>query len=482
MLSGSQGASPGKEPVVSPEPIVPSTRLAEPARSTLEDLEQRVHARLQTQLDLAELRKLPEGERQARLREVVEHLIEQDTPFLHRSVRDQLVANLLDEVLGLGPLEKLLRDGSVSDILINGPREVFVERGGRLEEVELHFRDNDHLLQVIDRIVSRVGRRVDDTSPMVDARLPDGSRVNAVIPPLALKGPTLSIRRFGATPLVLEDLLRLGALTLEMAQVLEAVVRAKLNVIVSGGTGSGKTTLLNTLSAFIPDGERVVTIEDAAELRLQQRHVVPLETRAPNVEGKGGVGIRDLVRNALRMRPDRIVIGECRGAEALDMLQAMNSGHEGSITTLHANSPRDALSRLETMILMGGFEMPLKAMRRQVTSAINLIVQAERLQGGPRKVTAVTEVVGMEGDVIVTQEIFVYQQLGVDPRGRAYGQFVTTGVRPKFAERVRAAGVELPANLFQQRVLRREAPSPAEALPQAEDAAAQAITTARSRR
>jgi pilus assembly protein CpaF len=473
--------SPGKEPAMSSDPVAPSPRLAEPASSTLAELEHRIHTRLQTQLDLAEVRKLPEGERQGRVRAVVEHLIEQDTPFLHRGVRERLVGNLLDEVLGLGPLEKLLRDGGVSDILINGPREVFVERAGRLEEVDLHFRDNDHLLQIIDRIVSRVGRRIDDTNPMVDARLPDGSRVNAVIPPLALKGPTLSIRRFGATPLGLEDLLRLGALTPEMAQVLEAVVRAKLNVLVSGGTGSGKTTLLNTLSSFIPNGERVVTIEDAAELRLQQRHVVPLETRAANVEGKGGVGIRDLVRNALRMRPDRIVVGECRGAEALDMLQAMNSGHEGSLTTLHANGPRDALSRLETMILMSGFEMPLKAMRRQIASAVNLIVQAERLQGGPRRVTAVAEVVGMEGDIIVSQEIFLYQQLGVDARGRAYGQFVTTGVRPRFAERVRAAGVELPTNLFQQRVLLREAPSARVVPAEAEEAGTAGITTERSR-
>jgi pilus assembly protein CpaF len=333
--------------------------------------------------------------------------------------------------------------------------EAFVERDGRLEEAAVRFRDTKHVMQIIERIAARVGRRIDESSPMLDARLPDGSRVNAIIPPLALKGPTLSIRRFGTKPLTLDDLLRFRAMTPEMATFLEGAVRAKLNVIVSGGTGSGKTTLLNTLSSFIPDGERIVTIEDAAELRLQQRHIVPLETRPPNVDGKGAVTTRDLVRNALRMRPDRVVIGECRGAEALDMLQAMNSGHEGSLTTLHANAPRDALTRLETMMLLAGFEIPLKALRRQITSAIHLIVQAERVQGGARRVTSVTEVVGMEGDVIVTQEVFLYQQLGVDAESKAHGQFQTTGVRPKCMTRLSAAGIELPPNLFVQRVLLR---------------------------
>jgi pilus assembly protein CpaF len=330
-----------------------------------------------------------------------------------------------------------------------------VERGGKLEPSVVRFRNDEHVLQVIDRIVSRLGRRIDDASPMVDARLPDGSRLNAVIRPLSLRGPALSIRRFSATPLTIDRLVDLQALTPEMVLLMEAAVEGKLNIVVSGGTGSGKTTLLNTLSSFIPDSDRVITIEDAAELRLQQRHVLPLETRPPNVDGKNGVSMRDLVRNSLRMRPDRIIIGECRGAEALDMLQAMNSGHEGSLTTLHANSPRDALTRLETMLLMAGFEVPIKALRRQIQSAINLIIQAERLSGGARRVTSMTEVVGMEGDVIVTQEIFLYQQQGVDSLGRAQGAFVATGVRPAFAARLKAAGIELPPQLFTQRVLLR---------------------------
>jgi pilus assembly protein CpaF len=426
-----------------------------PNGEALLELTQRVHERLVRQLDLVQIKRLPQEARRAALYPVVMRFLLAEEPHLAPDTRALVVEDLLDEVLGLGPLDKLLRDPSIGDILVNGPSDVWVERAGKLEPAPVRFHDADHLTGIIDRIVARVGRRIDDSSPMVDARLPDGSRINAIVPPLSLKGPALSIRRFGATPLTLHNLLALEALTPEMAQVLEAAVKAKLNVLVSGGTGSGKTTLLNTLSAFIPDHERILTIEDAAELRLQQRHVLPLETRAPNVDGKGGVSMRDLVRNALRMRPDRIIIGECRGAEALDMLQAMNSGHEGSLTTLHANGPRDALTRLETMLLMAGFEIPLKALRRQITSAIHLIVQAERLQGGARKVVSLTEVVGMEGDIIVTQDIFLYQQTGLDAQGRAHGQFVTTGVRPAFAARLKAAGMELPANLFAQRVLLR---------------------------
>jgi pilus assembly protein CpaF len=426
-----------------------------PGEGALEAIKQRAHEQLVRQLDLTEVKRLPPERRHEALRPVVARVVTSDEPALSPEARERIVDDILDELLGLGPLEKLLRDPSISDILINGPHDVWVERGGRLEEVRLHFRDDQHLLDIIDRIVSRIGRRIDDTSPMVDARLPDGSRVNAVIAPLSLKGPALSIRRFGARPLTLDDLLNFKALTTEMAMVLEAAVRARLNIIVSGGTGSGKTTLLNTLSRFIPDDERILTIEDAAELRLQQRHVLPLETRPPNVEGKGGVSMRDLVRNALRMRPDRIVVGECRGAEALDMLQAMNSGHEGSLTTLHANSPRDALTRLETMLLMAGFEVPIRALRRQITSAIHLIVQAERLQGGARKVTSLTEVVGMEGDVIVTQELFAYEQQSIDYQGRARGQFVSTGVRPRFAAQLESSGLDLPSALFAERVLMR---------------------------
>jgi pilus assembly protein CpaF len=432
--------------------VSPSTLLPEAARDALM---RRLHGRLSQSLDLNTLQGLPEGRRRGELRPLVAALLDREAPELSTADREEVTADLLDDLLALGPLERLLRDDTIGDILVNGPHEAYVERGGRLEEVSVHFRDAEHLMQILERIAARVGRRIDDGLPMLDARLPDGSRVNAIIPPLALKGPTLSIRRFGTAPLTLEDLLRFQALTPEMASFLEGAVRSKLNVIVSGGTGSGKTTLLNTLSRFIPEEERIVTIEDAAELRLQQRHVVPLETRAPNVDGKGGVTTRDLVRNALRMRPDRVVIGECRGAESLDMLQAMNSGHEGSLTTLHANSPRDALTRLETMMLMGGFEIPLKALRRQITSAIHLIVQAERLQGGPRRVTSVTEVIGMEGDVIVTQDAFVFQQQGVDANGKAHGQFQTTGVRPKCMQRLAACGIELPANLFVQRVLLR---------------------------
>jgi pilus assembly protein CpaF len=415
----------------------------------------RIHDQLVQQLDLAELRRLPEQNRRGELRVVVTRAVVADVPDLDPEEREALVVELLDEFLGLGPLEKLLRDDTLGDILVNGPDDVWVEHGGQLYETGIRFRNADHLLQIIDRIVSRVGRRIDDLCPMVDARLPDGSRVNAIIPPLSLKGPALSIRRFGARPLTLDDLLGFQALTLEMVYLMEAAVKGRLNIIVSGGTGSGKTTLLNTLSCFIPDHERVITIEDAAELQLQQRHVLPLETRPANLDGKGAVTMRDLVRNALRMRPDRILVGECRGPEALDMLQAMNSGHDGSLTTLHANSPRDALTRLETMLLTAGFDVPLKALRRQIVSAIQLIVQAERLQGGRRKVTAMTEVVGMEGDIIVTQDIFLYQQKGVDPLGKAVGQFVTTGVRPKFAVQLEAVGCSLPPAHFLQRVLLR---------------------------
>ena len=373
--------------------------------------------------------------------------------LLNRAEREQLIEEVLDETFGLGPLEMLLKDQTISDILINGPKSVYVERRGKLEKTDVEFRDNQHLLQIIDRIVSKVGRRVDEVSPMVDARLPDGSRVNAIIPPLALDGAAVSIRRFGSNPLKLEDLLHFRAFTPEIVLLLEAAIKGRLNLVISGGTGSGKTTLLNTLSNFIPSHERIVTIEDAAELQLQQEHAVRLETRPPNIEGKGQISATDLVRNALRMRPERIIIGECRGGETLDMLQAMNTGHDGSLTTMHANSPRDAISRLETMIMMSGFEMPIKAMRQQISSAVHLIVQTNRLQGGPRRVTHVTEIVGMEEDTVVMQDIFRYMQEGVDEAGRARGRFESTGIRPKFMERLESAGIRLPASLFQQRVL-----------------------------
>ncbi|HPZ82141.1 MAG TPA: CpaF family protein, partial [Thermogutta sp.] len=384
---------------------------------------------------------------------VVEHLCDSENTMLNRSERERLIDEVLDETFGLGPLEALLKDPTISDILINGPKNVYVERRGKLEKTNVCFRDNEHLLQIIDRIISKVGRRVDETCPMVDARMPDGSRFNAIIPPLALDGAAVSIRRFGRSPLKLEDLLNLKAFTPEMVMLLEGAIKARLNIIIAGGTGSGKTTLLNTLSSFIPNNERIITIEDAAELQLQQEHVVRLETRPPNIEGKGAITATDLVRNALRMRPERIIIGECRGPEALDMLQAMNTGHEGSMTTLHANSPRDALARLETMIMMAGFELPLKAMRTQIASAVNLLIQANRLQGGVRRITHITEVVGLEQDTIITQDIFRFEQDGVDENGRAYGRFVATGIRPTFMPRLEARGIKLPPSIFRQRTM-----------------------------
>jgi pilus assembly protein CpaF len=419
-------------------------------------LKRAIHSKLVDKLDLSRVSDI-EGERlRKEIRLVVEHLCDTENPMLNRTERDRLVEEVLDETFGLGPLEALLKDPTISDILINGPKNIYVERRGRLERSEISFRDNNHLMQIIDRIVSKVGRRVDETSPMVDARLQDGSRVNAIIPPLALDGASMSIRRFGSKPLKLEDLLNFKAFTKEMIMLLEAAGKARLNMIISGGTGSGKTTLLNTLSSFIPPTERIVTIEDAAELQLQQPHVVRLETRPPNIEGRGEVTSRDLVRNALRMRPDRIIIGECRGAEALDMIQAMNTGHEGSLTTLHANTPRDAIARLETMMLMAGFELPVKAMRQQVASSVDVIIQANRLQGGPRKVTSICEVVGMEQDIITINEIFVFRQHGIDQNGRAHGQFEATGIRPRFMDKLAAAGCRLPLEMFQQRVLLKD--------------------------
>jgi pilus assembly protein CpaF len=423
---------------------------------SFEELKRLIHGKLVDKLDLSRVSDL-EGETLRReIRLVVERLCDTENPLLNRMERERLIDEVLDETFGFGPLEVLLKDPTISDILINGPQKIYVERRGKMEKTDVKFRDNDHLLQIIDRIVSKVGRRVDETSPMVDARLPDGSRVNAIIPPLALDGPSVSIRRFGSNPLKLEDLLNYKAFTPEMAMLMEACIKARLNIIISGGTGCGKTTLLNTLSSFIPGEERIVTIEDAAELQLQQDHVVRLETRPPNIEGKGAITTRDLVRNALRMRPERIIIGECRGAESLDMLQAMNTGHAGSMTTLHANAPRDAQARLETMIMMAGMELPIKAMRQQISSAVDLIIQANRLQGGPRKVTSITEVMNMEQDMIIMQDIFRYKQLGIDQNGRAYGQFEATGVRPSFVSRLEAAGIKLPSNLFQERVLLRD--------------------------
>jgi pilus assembly protein CpaF len=421
-----------------------------------DELKKQIHARLVERLDFTRVKDLNSDALRRDIRRVIEHLCDTENPLLNRMEREKLIEEVLDETLGFGPLEPLLKDPTISDILVNGPRKVYVERRGKLEKSDVIFRDNDHLMQIIDRIVSKVGRRVDETSPLCDARLPDGSRVNAVIPPIALDGASLSIRRFGVTPLKLEDLLNYKAFSPEMAMLLEACIKARLNIVISGGTGCGKTTLLNTMSSFIPSDERIVTIEDAAELQLQQDHVVRLETRPPNIEGKGAINTRDLVRNALRMRPERIIIGECRGGETLDMLQAMNTGHAGSMTTLHANSVRDGMSRLETMIMMAGFELPIKAMRQQIASAVDLVIQANRLQGGPRKVTSITEVMNMEQDVIIMQEIFRFRQIGVDQNGRAFGQFEATGVRPTFVNRLESKGVKLPSNMFTERVLLRD--------------------------
>ena len=418
-----------------------------------ENLKRRIHGKLVDKLDLSRVGELEGDTLRREIRLVVEHLCDTEDTLLNRNERDRLIDEVLDETFGLGPMELLLKDPSISEIMVNGPKHVFVEKSGKLVQTPVTFRDNKHLMQIIDRIVSRVGRRVDEVCPMVDARLPDGSRVNAIIPPLALDGPSVTIRRFGSNPLKLEDLLNYKSLTPEMVMLLEGAMKAKLNILISGGTGSGKTTLLNTLSSFISNDDRIVTIEDAAELQLQQDHVVRLETRPPNIEGKGRISATDLVKNSLRMRPDRIIIGECRGGETLDMLQAMNTGHEGSLTTCHANTPRDAIARLETMIMMAGFEMPAKAMRTQIASAIDLIVQANRLQGGPRKTTHITEVLGMEQDTIVMQDIFRFEKTGVDENGRAIGQFVSTGIRPAFMDRLESAGIRLPASTFRERVM-----------------------------
>ena len=413
------------------------------------ELRAAVHRKLLGRLNLEALAHVDRAKAEGEIRTLLAQLLSEESTPISLAERETLFAEVLDDVFGLGPLEPLLRDPTISDILVNTYRNVFVERRGLLERVTATFQDDAHLLRVIDRIVSRIGRRVDDSSPMVDARLADGSRVNAIIPPLAVDGPLLSIRRFPAERLKAEDLVNLGALTKPMLDFLSHCVRSHLNCIISGGTGAGKTTLLNVLSSFISSRERIVTIEDAAELQLHQEHVARLETRPPNVEGKGAIRQRQLVVNALRMRPDRIVVGEVRSEEALDMLQAMNTGHDGSLTTVHANTPRDALTRIETMIAMGATNLPDKAMRQQMASAIHLVVQQTRLADGTRKVTSISEITGMEGDVITMQEIFVFEKAGINKDGKVVGRFRATGVRPKCAERLKAAGVILPLEMFE---------------------------------
>jgi pilus assembly protein CpaF len=411
-------------------------------------LKMRIHHKLLERADLSAMEAMSADRLREEIRNIVQRLLIEEHVVVNDQERQQLVRDIQNEVLGLGPLEPLLADRSISDILVNTADQVYVERRGKLEITETRFSDNAHLLKVIDKIVSRIGRRVDESSPMVDARLPDGSRVNAIIPPLAIDGPLLSIRRFSATPLQMDDLLRFKSLTAGMAQVLEGLVAAKVNILISGGTGSGKTTLLNVMSCAIPSSERIITIEDAAELQLQQDHVVRLETRPPNIEGRGEVTQRALVRNSLRMRPDRIIVGEVRGAEALDMLQAMNTGHEGSMTTIHSNSPRDALTRLENMVGMAGFNLPPKVMRQQISSAIAVVIQIARLSDGRRRIISVQELTGMETDMITMQEIFTYEQTGITEDGSVVGYFRATGIRPKFITRLKTRGIVIDEDIF----------------------------------
>jgi len=445
-LKGSAPAAPAAE-----KPKSGKRNASVPARDALyQDLKSRVHNRLFDVIDFARISTVSEEQVCSDIATATVQILEEEKFLLTLEERERFVKEIQDEVFGLGPLEPLLQDPTISDILVNGSGHIFIERRGKLEKTVARFRDDAHLMRIIDKIVSAVGRRIDESSPLVDARLADGSRVNVIIPPLALDGPAMSIRRFGTDPLTVENLIEFGALTPEIVELLNAIVACRLNVLISGGTGSGKTTLLNVVSSFIPEDERIVTIEDSAELQLKQEHVVRLETRPANIEGTGRIAQRDLVINSLRMRPDRIVVGEVRGAEALDMLQAMNTGHDGSLTTVHANTPRDALSRVETMVAMAGLDMPQRSVRSQIASAIDVVVQLSRLSDGRRKLVSLQEITGMEGEIVTMQEIFTFERLGIDADHNVLGEIVPTGVRPKFAEKLKLAGYPLPADLFER--------------------------------
>src|SRR5437899_10981936 len=435
-------AGPGAPAAPPPQRLMTQAPIRESFRDVKFRIQSRVIQDLDPKLDLSN-----QVEVRRQIEEIFGKVIDEEGLALTRAERVRMLEQITDEIIGLGPLEPLLRDESITEVMVNGPRQVYIERSGKLELTNVVFQNDDHVMRIIDRIIAPIGRRVDESSPMVDARLTDGSRVNAIIPPLSLVGPVITIRKFSASPFTVDDLIRFGTATADMFDFLKACVEARLNIFVSGGTGSGKTTTLNVLSSFIPNDERIVTIEDAAELQLRQEHVVTLESRPPNIEGKGAIPIRELVRNALRMRPDRIIVGECRSGEALDMLQAMNTGHDGSMSTGHANSPRDMLSRLETMVLMAGVDLPLRAIREQVASAVDLIVQQSRLKDGTRKIVNITEVQGMEGDVIVMQDVFVFEQTGV-VEGKIQGRLKPTGIRPKFVEKFEVMGIHMAPNIF----------------------------------
>ena len=450
MLFNRKKEEPAQEVITKPERAAPSRKADRTVSDEYFQLKNRIHTKLLDMVDLSLIDSLDQNILRSQIRSLVNKILETDerNAPLNLTEREKLFGDIEDEVMGLGPLEPFLKDDTIADILINTHKQIYVERFGRLELSESCFKDNGHLMRIIDKIVSSVGRRIDESSPMVDARLTDGSRVNVIIPPLAIDGPVMSIRRFGRDPLMLDDLVMLKAFTSGIGEIMKGIVRAELNVLISGGTGSGKTTLLNCLSQFISHDERIVTIEDAAELQLKQEHVVRLETRPPNIEGKGEVTSRDLVRNSLRMRPDRIIVGEVRGSEAFDMLQAMNTGHDGSLTTVHANTPRDALMRLESMVSMANLDIPIEFMRRFIASAIHIIIQGSRLSDGTRKVTSIQEVTGMEGNVITTQEIFSFNPTGLDEKGKVKGYFRFNGVRPRFIDKFSQRGIEVDRNIF----------------------------------